>query len=76
MYIRNIDNSRFRAIFREFQIQTSVPAVFVDFDNHDYTFSDLETALTVGRGSYNKYKDKIVYYLIENIQNFDHVTAL
>lgn len=76
MYVKNIDTSRFRAIFREFQAQTSVPAVIVDFKAHSYTFSDLETAITEGRGSFNRYRDKIVYFLIENLQNFDHVTAL
>lgn len=75
LYINNIDNSRFRAIFREFQQQTSVPAVYVDFKNWAYSFSDLEAALTDGK-SYNRYKDKIVYFLVDNIGDFDHITAL
>lgn len=64
LLVKNIDTSRFRAIFREFQSQTSVPALVVDFKTHGYTFSDLETAFTEGRSSYSRYRDKIVYCLV------------
>lgn len=53
-----------------------MPAVYVDFKLHDYTYSDLESALTEGKGFYNKYKNKIVYFLIDNPRSFDDITAL